>query len=173
MKDPSDNRCRRSLHAGAHPAVLPRERHRMGAGRRHRCDGDHDAHHRPSPTGFGWHPRARAAVFVVPGVGTDAETSGAVRSAASKGRRDRRLRMEPSVVGAPQTAEIETPPPGCAPKKSGNRVFLTNIHRWGGSIVKITTLIIVLLGLATASGAAMIVSVKKEPVLLACGGPNC
>jgi hypothetical protein len=39
--------------------------------------------------------------------------------------------------------------------------------------VKITTLIIVLLGLAAASGAAMIVSVKKEPVLLACGGPNC
>jgi hypothetical protein len=39
--------------------------------------------------------------------------------------------------------------------------------------VKITTLIIVLLGLATASGGAMIASVKKEPVLLACGGPNC
>jgi hypothetical protein len=39
--------------------------------------------------------------------------------------------------------------------------------------VKITTVIIVLLGLAATSGAAMIVSVKKEPVLLACGGPNC
>jgi hypothetical protein len=39
--------------------------------------------------------------------------------------------------------------------------------------VKITTLIIVLFGLATASGAAMIASVHKEPVLLACGGPNC
>jgi hypothetical protein len=39
--------------------------------------------------------------------------------------------------------------------------------------VKITMIVIVLLGLATASGAAMIVSVKKEPVLLACGGPNC
>jgi hypothetical protein len=60
-----------------------------------------------------------------------------------------------------------------APLKAGKRRFLDNIHRWGGNIVKITTLIIVLLGLATASGAAMIVSVKKEPVLLACGGPNC
>jgi hypothetical protein len=39
--------------------------------------------------------------------------------------------------------------------------------------VKITTLITVLLALATASGAAMIVSMKKEPVLLACGSPNC
>jgi hypothetical protein len=39
--------------------------------------------------------------------------------------------------------------------------------------VKITVLILVLLGLATASGAAMIASVKKDPVLLACGGPNC
>ncbi len=39
--------------------------------------------------------------------------------------------------------------------------------------MKITTLLIVLLGLATASAGAMIVCVKKEPVLSACGGPNC
>ena len=58
-------------------------------------------------------------------------------------------------------------------QKAEKRRFLDNIHQWEGSIVKITTLIIVLLGLATASGAAMIVSVKKEPVLLACGVANC
>ena len=39
--------------------------------------------------------------------------------------------------------------------------------------MKIITVMIVLLGLATASATAMIVSIKKEPVLLACGGPNC
>jgi hypothetical protein len=39
--------------------------------------------------------------------------------------------------------------------------------------VKITALIIGLLALAIASGAAMVASVHKEPVLLACGGPNC
>jgi hypothetical protein len=43
----------------------------------------------------------------------------------------------------------------------------------GGVLVKITTLIIVLLGLATASGAAMVGSIKKEPVLLACAIPEC
>jgi hypothetical protein len=76
------------------------------------------------------------------------------------------------VVGAPQTAEIETPRDG-APPKSREAAFSGQHSPVGGSIVKITTLIIVLLGLATASGGAMIVSVKKEPVLLACGGPNC
>jgi hypothetical protein len=39
--------------------------------------------------------------------------------------------------------------------------------------MKVTALIAVLLALAMASGSAMVVSVKKEPVLLACGGPNC
>jgi hypothetical protein len=39
--------------------------------------------------------------------------------------------------------------------------------------VKITTLIVVLLALAMGTGAAMVASVRKEPVLLACGGPNC
>jgi hypothetical protein len=37
--------------------------------------------------------------------------------------------MEPSVVGAPQTAEIETPAPSCAPKKPGNGVFWTTAKR--------------------------------------------
>jgi len=39
--------------------------------------------------------------------------------------------------------------------------------------VKITALIFVLLALAMGAGVAMIASVKKEPVFLACGGPNC
>jgi hypothetical protein len=39
--------------------------------------------------------------------------------------------------------------------------------------VKITALIIALLVLAMATGTAMIVSVHKEPILLACGGLNC
>jgi hypothetical protein len=39
--------------------------------------------------------------------------------------------------------------------------------------VKITALIVVLLALAVGMGAAMVASVHKEPVLLACGGPNC
>jgi hypothetical protein len=39
--------------------------------------------------------------------------------------------------------------------------------------VKVTTLIVVLLALAMGTGAAMVTSVHKEPVLLACGGPNC
>jgi hypothetical protein len=39
--------------------------------------------------------------------------------------------------------------------------------------MKITAFIFVLLALAMGSGAAMIASVHKEPVLLACGGPNC
>jgi hypothetical protein len=42
-----------------------------------------------------------------------------------------------------------------------------------GGIVKITALIVVLLALAVGTGAAMVASVHKEPVLLACGGPNC
>ena len=42
-----------------------------------------------------------------------------------------------------------------------------------GGIVKITALFAVLLALAVGSGAAMVASVHKEPVLLACGGPNC
>jgi hypothetical protein len=42
----------------------------------------------------------------------------------------------------------------------------------GGSM-KVTALIFVLLALAMASGGAMVASVQKEPVLLACGGPNC
>jgi hypothetical protein len=49
------------------------------------------------------------------------------------------------------------------PQKAGKRRFLENIHRRGGSIVKITTLIIVLLGLATGTGVAMVASVHKEP----------
>jgi hypothetical protein len=40
-------------------------------------------------------------------------------------------------------------------------------------MVKITVLIFALLAIAMGAGAAMVVSVKKEPVLLACGGPNC
>jgi hypothetical protein len=44
--------------------------------------------------------------------------------------------------------------------------------KWRG-VVKITTLIVLLLALAMGTGAAMIASAHKEPVLLACGGPNC
>jgi hypothetical protein len=39
--------------------------------------------------------------------------------------------------------------------------------------VKVIALIAVLLALAMGAGAAMVASVHKEPVLLACGGPNC
>jgi hypothetical protein len=39
--------------------------------------------------------------------------------------------------------------------------------------MKITALIFVLLALAMGTCATMIVSVQKEPVLLACGGPDC
>jgi hypothetical protein len=39
--------------------------------------------------------------------------------------------------------------------------------------MKITAAIFVLLALATGTGVAMVESVHKEPVLLACGGPNC
>jgi hypothetical protein len=46
-------------------------------------------------------------------------------------------------------------------------------HDHLGAIVKITALIFVLLALATGTGVAMVASVHKEPVLLACGGPNC
>jgi hypothetical protein len=67
--------------------------------------------------------------------------------------------------------KLEHPATTC-PEKAGKRRFLRNIHRWGGSIVKITALI-VLLALAMTTGTAMIVSVQKEPVLLACGGVNC
>jgi hypothetical protein len=64
-------------------------------------------------------------------------------------------------------------------QKVGIRRFLRNVHRvrvrhhcWG-AIVKVTALIFVLLALAMGTGAAMVASVQKEPVLLACGGPNC
>jgi hypothetical protein len=68
-----------------------------------------------------------------------------------------------------------------SPQKVGKRRFLMkgsellvrardNIL---GGIVKITALIVVLLALAVGTGAAMVASVHKEPVLLACGGPNC
>jgi hypothetical protein len=40
-------------------------------------------------------------------------------------------------------------------------------------MVKITALIFVLLALAMGTGVAMVASIKKEPVLLACGGSNC
>jgi hypothetical protein len=43
---------------------------------------------------------------------------------------------------------------------------------WEG-IMKVIALIFALLTLATVSGAAMVASVHKQPVLLACGGPNC
>jgi hypothetical protein len=80
--------------------------------------------------------------------------------------------MGSSVVGPPHIAESETPHKD-APPKSRETAF-SGLHTpVGRSGVKITMLIVVLLSLATASGAAMIVSVKKEPVLLACGGPNC
>jgi hypothetical protein len=39
--------------------------------------------------------------------------------------------------------------------------------------MKITVVIFALLMLAMGTGAAMVASVHKEPVLLACGGPNC
>jgi hypothetical protein len=39
--------------------------------------------------------------------------------------------------------------------------------------MKITVAILVLLMLAMGTGVAMVASVHKEPVLLACGGPNC
>jgi hypothetical protein len=51
--------------------------------------------------------------------------------------------------------------------------MLLLMTRLKGGIVKVTALIAVLLALAMASGSAMVISVKKEPVLLACGGPNC
>jgi hypothetical protein len=39
--------------------------------------------------------------------------------------------------------------------------------------MKITAVIFVLLALAMGTGVAMVASVHKEPVLLACGRPNC
>jgi hypothetical protein len=39
--------------------------------------------------------------------------------------------------------------------------------------MKITGAIFVLLALAMGAGVAMVGAVHKEPVLLACGGPNC
>jgi hypothetical protein len=39
--------------------------------------------------------------------------------------------------------------------------------------MKITVAIFALLTLAIGTGVAMVASVHKEPVLLACGGPNC
>jgi hypothetical protein len=51
-------------------------------------------------------------------------------------------------------------------------IFEAGALLWGVT-VKITALILVLLTLAMGTGAAMVVSVQKEPVLLACGGPNC
>jgi hypothetical protein len=39
--------------------------------------------------------------------------------------------------------------------------------------MKITAVIFVLLALAMGTGVAVVASVHKEPVLLACGGPNC
>jgi hypothetical protein len=39
--------------------------------------------------------------------------------------------------------------------------------------MKVTAFILVLLARATGTGAAMVASVDKKPVLLACGGPNC
>ena len=39
--------------------------------------------------------------------------------------------------------------------------------------MKITVVIVALLTIAMGTGAAMVASVHKEPVLLACGGPNC
>jgi hypothetical protein len=42
-----------------------------------------------------------------------------------------------------------------------------------GDTMKITAAIFVLLSLAMGTGVAMVAAVHKEPVLLACGGPNC
>jgi hypothetical protein len=42
-----------------------------------------------------------------------------------------------------------------------------------GGTMKITVAILALLMLAMGTGVAMVASVHKEPVLLACGGPNC
>ena len=39
--------------------------------------------------------------------------------------------------------------------------------------MKITVAIVALLTLAMGTRAAMVASVHKDPVLLACGGPNC
>ncbi len=60
--------------------------------------------------------------------------------------------------------------PRCGPPNSRKMAISEQHLLWGGILVKITTLIIVLLSVAAASGTAMIVSVKKEPVLMACGG---
>jgi hypothetical protein len=81
--------------------------------------------YRSPPAGLGRHAGTRPSVLLVSRIGAHAEAAGAVRFAAGKGRRDRTLRMEPSVVCSPQTAEIETPPQRCAPKKPGNGVFWT------------------------------------------------
>jgi hypothetical protein len=50
--------------------------------------------------------------------------------------------------------------------------FVLVVHCLGVT-VKITALIVVLLALAMATGGTMVVSIHKEPVLLACGGPSC
>jgi uncharacterized iron-regulated membrane protein len=82
------------------------------------------------------------------------------------------VKTEPPLPARYTLRKLKHPATTC-PQKAGKRRFLRNIHRWGGSIVKITALIIVLLVLAMATGTAMVVSVQKEPVLLACGGLNC
>jgi hypothetical protein len=56
--------------------------------------------------------------------------------------------------------------------KATKKRFLASDLALGG-IMKVTALIFALLTIATVSGAAMVASVHEQPVLLACGGPNC
>jgi hypothetical protein len=109
----------------------------------------------------------RTAVFMVSGIGTDAEAAGAVRAAARAKQRDRALMTKPSVVGGPHSVEIECGH-GCVPPKNRKLAISEQTFTGGEEVWWVTTLIIVLLGLATAGGTAMIVSVR-----LAYGGPNC
>jgi hypothetical protein len=117
------------------------------------------------------HLGARPAVLLCPGSAPmPNQIPGAVRTAAGGG--DRRLGTS-HPLSARHTLWKSKHPATVCPQIARKRRFLSDIHRRGGSIVKITTLIIVSPDLATASGATVIVSVMKEPVLLACGGPNC
>jgi hypothetical protein len=59
--------------------------------------GDRSADRRPAPAGLGRHAGARAAVFVVPGICTDAEAAGPLHPATGDGRESRLLMHVPKV----------------------------------------------------------------------------
>jgi hypothetical protein len=104
---------------------------------------------------------------MVSGIGTDAEAAGAVRAAARAKQRDRTLMTKrPLSVG--HTLSKSMCGHGCVPPKNRKLAISEQTFTGGEEVWWATTLIIVLLGLATAGGTAMIVSVR-----LAYGGPNC